>query len=59
MKHGEGSVTVWGYMTAEGPGYLCKIDGNIDQYLYKSILEDELLNTIEYYNLDPDTIIFQ
>jgi hypothetical protein len=46
-------------MTAKGPGYLCKIEGNMDKYLYKEILEDELWNTIKYYNLDPKNIIFQ
>jgi transposase len=59
VKYGGGSLMVWGCMTTEGPGYLCQIDGNMDQYLYKNILEDELWNTIEYYNLDPNGIIFQ
>ena len=31
----------------------------MDQYLYNNILEDELQNTIEHYNLDPNGIIFQ
>src|SRR5579871_2295744 len=46
-------------MTAERIGYLYQIDGNLDQYLYKSILKDELWNTIEYYDLDTNGIIFQ
>ena len=46
-------------MTAEGIRYLYQIDENLDQDLYKSILEDELQNTIEYYNLDLNRIIFQ
>src|SRR5579871_5346220 len=59
VKYGGGSLMVWGCMITEGPGYLCQIDGNMDQYLYKNILEDELWNTIEYYNLDSNGIIFQ
>ena len=46
-------------MTAKGIGYSCKIDSILDQNLYKNILEDELLDTIEYYELDSSTVIFQ
>ena len=59
MKHGGGGVMIWGCMTSQGVGYLCKIDGTMDQHLYKSILEDELLQTIEYYNLEKAQVIFQ
>jgi transposase len=58
-KHGGGSVMVWGCMTAHGPGFLCKIEGWMDQHLYKSILEDELASTIEHYSLKEDSVIFQ
>lgn len=58
-KHGGGSLMVWGCMTHLGPGYMCKIDGRMDQHLYKRILEDELSHTIEYYGLDPCKVIFQ
>ncbi len=50
---------MWGCMTAQGVGYACKIDSTLDQHLYKSILEDELLNTIEFYELDSTKVIFQ
>src|SRR4051794_37514246 len=46
VKHGGGSVMIWACMTAEGPGFMCKIHGNMDQYVYKSILEVELVKTI-------------
>lgn len=59
VKHGGGSVMIWGCMTSEGPGYATKIDNIMDQYLYKQILEDELKKTIEYYDLDVPKIIFQ
>ena len=54
-KHGGGKIMVWGCMTSEGVGYLSKMD----QHLYKNILEDELMKTIEYYELDPSKTIFQ
>lgn len=59
FKHGGGGVMVWGCMTSKGVGYLCKINGTMDQHLYKSILEGDLMNTIEFYELDPQQIIFQ
>ena len=59
IKHGGGSMMIWGYMTAQGVGFMCKIDSIMDQYLYRSILEDELLKTIEFYELEPKHVIFQ
>jgi len=59
VKHGGGSIKIWGCMTVQGPGYMCKIDGNMDQHLYKGILEDELQKTLEWYRLKPDKVIFQ
>jgi transposase len=59
FKHGGGGLMVWGCMTSKGVGYLCKIDGIMDQYLYKSILEDDLMKTMDFYNVDPKEVIFQ
>jgi transposase len=59
VKFGGGSLMMWGCMTAKGVGYACKIDGRMDAELYKSILEDDLLQTLEYYDLEPSEIIFQ
>ena len=50
---------IWGCMTAEGPGYMCKIDGTMDQNLYKTILQDDLMKTMEFYRLDAQGVIFQ
>ena len=46
-------------MSHQGPGYLCKINGSLDSATYISILKDELLETIEYYGLDDEDIVFQ
>ena len=59
VKHGGGSLMVWGCMTAEGVGYLCKIDNGLDAELYCNILRDDLVSTIDYYHLDRRHVIFQ
>src|SRR6184192_2849097 len=46
-------------MTAYGVGFMYKVISTMDQHLYKSILEDELLHTIKFYNLNPSQVIFQ
>ena len=46
-------------MRYEGPGYMCKIEGNIDKYIYLSILQDNLIWTIEWYNFESSDIVFQ
>ena len=47
VKHGGGSIMIWGCMTAFGPGYMCQIMGAMDKEVYISILEDCLLPTIK------------
>lgn len=58
-KGGGGSLMIWGCITAKGVGYICDIEGIMDQRLYKEILENELADTIEYYELDEEKIIYQ
>ena len=50
---------MWGCMTAEGVGYACRRDGRMDAALYCRILSDELVDTLDYYRLNRDDIIFQ
>ena len=50
---------VWGCITSGGVGYLTEIEGIMDQHLYKEILAGELADTIEYYELDEEKVIFQ
>ena len=50
---------VWGCMTSQGVGNLCRIEEIMDQHLYKTILEEDLMRTMDYYQMDPQDIIFQ
>ena len=50
---------MWGCMGWDGVGYATKIDGRMDGDLYMAILEDELQQTLEFYDKSVDDIIFQ
>ena len=50
---------LWGCMTVRGVGFACRIDGSMDVSLYCQILGDEFLQTVEYYGLDKDQILFR
>lgn len=42
VKHGGGSVLVWGCMAASGVGKLVFIDGIMDRFVYLNILKNNL-----------------
>ena len=58
-KHGGGSIMIWGCMTARGVGYMCRIEGRLNKEGYLEILQDELKNSFEYYDLNLAQTIFQ
>jgi transposase len=58
-KYGGGSIMVWGCMTWQGLGICCKIEGNMTGELYSQILKEELISSLNYYNMNPSHIIFQ
>lgn len=58
-KFGGGYLIMWGCMTYFGIGYACRIDGRLDSTLYVEILKGELEQTLEYYNMEKENIIFQ
>ena len=59
VKHGGGSIKLWSCITYEGVGYIVKIDTILDQHLYKNILKDDLMDTIEDYRMEKREVIFQ
>ena len=59
VKFGGGKVMVWGCFTFRGVGNFCKIDGNMNGALYRQILEEDLMNSIEEHGFAINDIIFQ
>ncbi|QRV81331.1 Transposable element Tcb2 transposase [Ceratobasidium sp. AG-Ba] len=59
VKHGGGSVMVWGCITAKGVGRLYRIDGRLTAARYTKILDSELPGTIHGHSLRPRQVIFQ
>ena len=59
LKFGGGNVMMWSCMLWEGVGYATRIEGKMDAQLYCSILDDELQQSLDFYNKTPDDIIFQ
>lgn len=59
VKHGGGSVFLWGCFSYYGPGFISRIHGNMDASLYIEILDECVPLTQEYYDIDPQTMKFQ
>ncbi|KAJ1308136.1 hypothetical protein OPQ81_003856 [Rhizoctonia solani] len=49
---------LWAFIRWQGPGYMCKTEGNLNKEFYTEILEDEFEQTLEYYSLDMEEFIF-
>ncbi len=50
---------VWGCFSSFGVGNIVRIYGNMNGELYRQILDEDLLGTIQWHELDKDNIIFQ
>jgi hypothetical protein len=59
VKHGGGSIMVWGSMIGMGPSLICHIQGKMDQHVYGQILETNASGTFVKYNFNPLQVIFQ
>ena len=51
VKHGGGSVMVWGCFTKMGMGKLCVLDRTLDRIYYRQILEENLLASVSKLGL--------
>ncbi|KAG1168311.1 hypothetical protein G6F71_009160 [Rhizopus microsporus] len=56
QRHGGGSIFLWGCIIAEGPGNLVKIDVGLGSALYCQILEEDLLGTLDYYEISKNHV---
>ena len=59
IKHGGGSVMVWGCITAQGPGRVCRIEGIMNAQFYTQILDDEFLGTLCDLGINKKDVYFQ
>lgn len=59
VKHGGGSVIVWGSFSAAGPGILHFIDGIMDWKVYLDILRRNVHLSSEKLGLDQDWYFYQ
>jgi transposase len=59
VKHGGGSLMMWGCITYAGVGYGCHIEETMDADVYRHILETSFKDTLEYWGLSKQSVIFQ
>ncbi|KAF7704699.1 hypothetical protein HF521_021771, partial [Silurus meridionalis] len=46
VKHGGGSIKLWGCFSAAGTGRLVRIDGHINEAIYRDILDANLHQSV-------------
>ncbi|CAF4494487.1 unnamed protein product [Rotaria socialis] len=54
VKHGGGNVKCWGCFSASGVGNLVFIDGNMTGEMYRTILDNNLLQSVEKLKMDNE-----
>lgn len=59
VKHGGGSIMVWGVMGWEGVGKMVEVEGRMNADQYVNILTEGLLPTIQESDIPEGDIIFQ
>ena len=55
VKHGSGSVMVWGCFTRRGVGKLCVLDRIMDRFYYRDILEQNLFPSIDHFKFGQES----
>ena len=58
VKHNGDSVMVWGCFSSSGVGNLCFIESNMDRFLYREILQKNLLQSCQKLGLE-NSFVFQ
>ena len=58
VKFGGRSLMMQGCMMYDGVRYACRIDDGLDGELYRKILGDELMQSIDFYKLPRDKVIY-
>lgn len=59
VKHGGGSLMVWGCISSRGVGRLYRIEGTMTGAVYTQILQDQLLPSLTQLGYTPESCIFQ
>lgn len=54
VKHGGGNVKCWGCFSSSGVGNLVFIDGNMTGEMYRTILDNNLLQSVEKLKMDNE-----
>ena len=52
VKYGGGSIMVWGYFAASGPGQLAIIDGKMYSQFYQDILQENVSLSVRQLKLN-------
>ena len=59
VKHGGGSVMVWGCFAASGPGHLAVIDGTMNSAVYQKILKENVRPSVPALKLKGSWVVQQ
>ena len=59
VKHGGGSIMVWACFSSAGTGKMVKIDGKMDGAKYRTILEENLLESAKDWDLSSNRTMIQ
>lgn len=59
VKHGGGTVQVWGCMTVRGVGWMCRLPQGLDAETYITIIDGEFKQTVRHYYPKGSHVILQ
>lgn len=59
VKHGGGSLMLWGCISSKGAGNIHQIQGKMDADMYCKILDEQVDNSFELWNFDKEETLYQ